>query len=224
MQKKSVDRMKTRGKAKGMNPRIPAGLGFVWLKAFLNEGAPTFLNATASAIHAGYKGNSRHSFQQIGFRNRVKFGPLIGEWLDDHGYSDNQLKIRVLDLMNAKETVFQRMRGTVDQAMLPEGHRVAAITEEDTLLEIDVAALGVQLKALELALRVKGLFAADKVEHSGALTTTPLQLTDEDRALARKLIDQSVQKLMYADRENVLQLGPGAPQVAPQTAKRLGAL
>jgi hypothetical protein len=90
------------------------------------------------------------------------------------------------------------MRGAVDQAMLPEGHRVAAITGEDMLLEIGVADLGIQIKALELALKVKGLFASDNVGHSGTVTTTTLQLTDEDRDLLRKAIDTSIQRLMEA--------------------------
>jgi hypothetical protein len=221
MEKTSVDRKKSQGKVREMSPRTPARLGLVWLKAFLNEGSPTFLNAAASARRAGYRGRNAHCFEEMGHKNRIKYGPMIARWLDDHGYSETDLKIKVLQLMEAKETVFQRMRGTVDQGTLPEGHKVAAITDEDTLLEIDVAALGIQIKALELALRVKGLFAADRIKHSGVVSTTILQLTDEDRALLRKVIDASAQKLMYAGREAVLQLGPGVPQVVtPEGTKR----
>jgi hypothetical protein len=219
MEKNSVSKMKARGKANEMNPRIVAGLGLVWLKAFLSEGSPTFLNATASARKA-YRARNAHTFEELGHKCRVRYGCQIAEWLDDHGYSEKELKIKVLQLMEAKETVFQRMKGKVNPVSLPEGHRIAASTGEDTLLEIDVAALSVQIKALELALRVKGLFAPDRHEHSGAVST-PIQLTDEDRAVLRKVIDASAQKLMYAGREAVLQLGPGAPQVAPQTVKRL---
>ena len=221
MKKNSIDRMKARRKVKEMSSRTPARLGLVWLKAFLSEGSPTFLNAAASARKAGYRARKAHTFEVLGHKNKAKYGPKIAEWLDDHGYSENELKIKVLQLMEAKETVFQRMKGKVNPASLPEGHRVAASTGEGTLLEIDVAALGIQIKALELALRVKGLFAPDRYEHSGA-ASTPIQLTDEDRALLRKVIDASAQKLMYAGREAVLQLGPGAPQLAQQATKRLG--
>jgi hypothetical protein len=223
MEKTSVDGKKDKGKVREMTPRAPARLGLVWLRFFLSEGAPTFLNATASARRAGYRARNAHVFEEIGHKCRVRYGREIAKWLDDHGYSENELKIKVLQLMEAKETVFQRMKGKVNPASLPEGHRVAASTGEDTLLEIDVAALGIQIKALELALRVKGLFAPDQYEHSGA-ASTPIQLTDQDRALLRKVIDASAKKLMHARRETVLQLGPGAPQVVtPETARRLGA-
>jgi hypothetical protein len=220
MKKNSIDRMKGRGKVEEVSPRTSARRGLVWLVAFLNEGSPTFLNATASAKKAGYRARNDHTFQEIGHKCRLRYGREIAKWLDDCGYSETELKIKLCRLLEAKETIFQRMKGKVDQAALPEGHRVAAITEEDTLLEIDVAALSVQIKALELALRVKGLFAPDRHEHSGA-ASTPIQLTDEDRAVLRKVIDASAQKLMCAGRETVLQLGPGAPQVASQTVKRL---
>ena len=189
-----------------------AQLSLIWLKHYLSESADTFLNATASAIRAGYKAKCNHTFQQIGFKNRVKYGPKIAEWLDEHGFSEARLKTKVLELMEAKETAFQKVRGAVLQSSLPEGHRVVAISgtvittknggavygDGDSLLEIDVQNYGVQVKSLEMALKVKGLFAPERREHSGTVSTT-LQLTDEDRILLRQAIDTSIKKLMEAN-------------------------
>jgi hypothetical protein len=209
-------------------------LGAIWLSAYLDAGGTTFLNATASARRAGYHAKDINSFKAIGHANKKKFAPKIGKWLDDHGYSETNLKIKVLQLMEAKETVFQKLKGAVLQTDLPEGHRAVATSgtviqtkdgqaygDGDTLIEIDVANYCVQVKATEMALKVKGLFAPEKHEHSGSVSTTKLELTDEDRVLMRQLIDRSTERLMYAGRENVLQLGPGAMQVvAPETTKR----
>jgi hypothetical protein len=188
-------------------------LGPIWLKAFLNEGSPTFLNAAASARKAGYKAKNEDSFRVIGYENRKKFAPKIAKWLDEHGFSEVVLKSKVFQLMEAKETVFQKLKGAVLQSNLPEGHRAVATSgtviqtkdgqafgDGETLLEIDVANYGVQIKATEMALKVKGLFAPEKHEHSGTVTTT-LQLTDEDRALLRQAIGASIKKLMEAGRE-----------------------
>ena len=101
-------------------------LGPIWLKAFLNEGSPTFLNAAASARKAGYKAKNEDSFRVIGYENRKKYAPKIAKWLEDHGFSDTKLKMKVLQLMEAKETVFQKLKGAVLQSNLPEGHRAVA--------------------------------------------------------------------------------------------------
>lgn len=186
-------------------------LAIAWLKAYLREGSPTFLNATAAAIKAGYKAKSSHSFEQIGFANRKRFESKIATWLDEHGFSEARLKTKVLELMEAKETVFHKIKGAVLQSSLPEGHRVVATSgtvittkdggsvygDGDSLLEIDVQNYGVQVKSVEMALKVKGLFAPEKHDHSGTVTTK-LELTDEDRALFKKVIDASINKLMEA--------------------------
>lgn len=151
-----------------------------WLKYYLEEGAETYLNATAAAIKAGYKAKSTHTFAQLGYRTRKRLEPQISKWLDEHGFSDAKLKAKVLALMEAKETKFFAHEGIVTD-------------------QRDVEALGIQVKALDMALNVKGLYAAEKVEHSGTVATV-LQLTNEDRAMAKKLIDLAAQKLMEAKR------------------------
>jgi hypothetical protein len=195
-------------------PAKKSSLGLVWLWAFLNEGSKTFLNSAASAREAGYRGKSPHVFEQIGFANKQRFKPKIAEWLDQHGFSETRLKIKLLSLLQAKETVWQKVKGAVCQKDLPPGYRVIAtsgtvITMKDgkvygygeTLLEIEVVALETQRRSLELALSVKGMFGAEKVEHSGSVGTK-LELTDEDRVLLRQLVDASIKKLKEAERAN----------------------
>jgi hypothetical protein len=187
-------------------------LGVIWLSAYLDAGGTTFLNATASARRAGYQAKDINSFKAIGHANKKKFAPRIAKWLDEHGFSDVALKIKVLQLMEAKETIFQKLKGAVLEARLPDGHRIAATSgtvittkdgqvygDGDTLLEIEVENYAVQVKSLDMALKMKGLYAPEKHEHSGAVTTT-LQLTDEDRGLLRRAIDGSIKKLMEAGR------------------------
>jgi hypothetical protein len=75
-------------------------LSLVWLKAYLNEENPdTFLNATASAIAAGYKAKRRGTFRQIGYLNRIRLERKIAQWLDEAGFSEVQLKTKLLQLM-----------------------------------------------------------------------------------------------------------------------------
>jgi hypothetical protein len=188
-------------------------LGPIWLKAYLKEGSPTFLNATASAVRAGYKATSANSFAVIGSQNRKKFAPKIEKWLEDNGFSEVRLKTKVLQLMEAKETKFERLKGAVLQGDLPEGYKVIAtsgtiITTKDgevygngdTLLQIDVQALETQRRTLDMALKMKGLYAPEKHEHSGAVATM-VQFSEQDRKLARQVIDASIKKLMEAKSE-----------------------
>jgi hypothetical protein len=214
---------------KGVGKLAP--LSLMWLKHYLSEGADTFLNGAGSARAAGYRARNQHTFEELGHKNRVRYAAKISEWLDQCGMGETQLKVKLLSLFEARETVFVKLRGAVLQSDLPPGHRVVATTgtvvkgedgrvygDGDSLLEIDVQNYGVQVKSLEMALKVKGLFTPENHEHSGTVATT-LQLTDEDRTLLRKAIDASVHKLMQARREVTLQLSEGAPQAVRPSLK-----
>src|SRR4030042_2070778 len=122
-----------------------AALKKQWLKYYLEEGSPTYLNATQSAISAGYQAKNKNTFAQVGFKLRREFEPKISKWLDDHGFSDARLKAKVLSLMEAKETKFFAHEGIVTD-------------------QRDVEALGIQAKATDMALKVKGIYAAEKHE------------------------------------------------------------
>jgi hypothetical protein len=196
-----------RGPDNRKNHGKPTPLGLIWLTHFLSEESDSFLNATLSAKKSGYRARNAHSFQQIGFKNKQRYRVTIAEWLRENGYSETELKIRLLRLLEAKQTVHLKLRGAVLPGSLPEGCRIIATTgtvnvvkgdgenrraygDGDTILGIDVPALDVQIKALDLALRVKGLYSAERVEHSGAIVSVT-GLSEEDRALMRKAVDVS---------------------------------
>ena len=124
----------------------------VWLKHFLNEGcSTTFLNKTESARRAGYNcraSNIEECFRNIGAQNYIKLTDKISTWLDDNGLSENTLKLKLLSLMEAKETKFFQHEGVVTD-------------------EREVAAIETQRKTLDMALKVKGMNAPTKHELTG---------------------------------------------------------
>ena len=118
----------------------------LWLKHYLDEkNTATFLNATESAKAAKYKAKSNSSFGVIGFENLRKHNTKINQWLDDFGLSDERLKIKLLSLMEAKETKFFQKDGKVTD-------------------ERDVEAIETQRRTLDMCIKVKGMYAAEKKE------------------------------------------------------------
>ena len=106
------------------------------------------MNRTASAKAANYKCSTNESFRAVGYENFTKLHSKIEEWLEEVGLSDNQLKTKILSLLEAKETRFFQKDGLV--------------TETRT-----VEALEVQRKTLDMALKMKGMYAPEKREHTG---------------------------------------------------------
>ena len=121
----------------------------LWFKHYLNDGcSTTFLNKTESARRAGYKCNSYESFRNVGHQNYTKLADKICAWLDDNGLSENTLKLKMLSLMEAKETKFFSHEGVVTD-------------------EREIAALEIQRKTLDMALKVKDMNAPTKHELTG---------------------------------------------------------
>lgn len=154
----------------------------LWLSHFLNSSnARTFLNRKESARAAGYKTENEASLEAIGHENFRKLSDRIEAWLQDEGISNNELKIRLIQLMEAKETRFQTMKGTVNPDSLPECVKVLATTgvieraknggvyygDGISLLAIETENLELQRRALDMALKVKGMYAPTKNELTG---------------------------------------------------------
>lgn len=117
-----------------------------WLMHFLDSGnTETFLNRAESAKAAGYKCKDEN-FKKVGWANYKHFEPRIVKWLDEAGLSEGALKLKLLQLLDAKETKFFSHMGKVKS-------------------RVDVQSLGIQVKALEMALKVKGMFAPEKRDH-----------------------------------------------------------
>jgi hypothetical protein len=121
----------------------------LWFRAFIDETNPdTFLNATSSARVAGYRAASENAFACIGYQNYRKVQSRIKEWLDDIGLSDARLKIKLVELLDAKETKFFQKDGMITD-------------------QRDVEALEVQRRTLDMIFRMKGMYAPERHEHTG---------------------------------------------------------
>ena len=121
----------------------------VWFKNFINENcSTTFLNKTNSAKAAKYNCSTDDSFRNVGCQNFTKCSDKIGKWLDENGLSENALKLKLLSLMEAKETKFFSYEGKITD-------------------QIEVESIETQRKTLDMALKVKGMHAPTKHELTG---------------------------------------------------------
>jgi len=128
----------------------------VWLKHYLNEGCKTtFLNKIESAKAAKYKCTTQDSYRSVGYQNFIKCADKIKVWLDEHGLSENALKIKMLSLMEAKEKKF------FSTPMKDKTGCTTGILIED----VEVEAIETQRKTLDMALKVKGMNAPEKHIH-----------------------------------------------------------
>ena len=121
----------------------------LWLAHFLNSSNPkTFLNRKESARAAGYKTGKEASLEAIGHENFRKLSDRIEAWLQDEGINNNVLKIKLIQLMEAKETKFFQHEGKVTD-------------------QREVEAIETQRRTLDMALKVKGMYAPAKNELTG---------------------------------------------------------
>jgi len=156
----------------------------LWLRAFLNEACKTtFLNSKESAKKAGYNAKSNHVFAVIGCANFRRKQKEIELWLDENGLSKNALKTKLIQLMDIEETKIITVSGKVDQDKLPGFCRFITETETKkytndtndgdsvieykTVLAINSKAIETQRKTLDMALKVRGMNAPEKYEHTG---------------------------------------------------------
>ena len=121
----------------------------LWLYHFLDSSnSRTFFNRKEAAKAAGYKTTNEDSLRQIGCQNFTKLTDMIKNWLDEAGLSENALKIKLLNLMEAHEIKFFQHEGIVTD-------------------QREVAAIETQRRALDMAFKVRGMYAAEKRELTG---------------------------------------------------------
>jgi hypothetical protein len=109
---------------------------------YLDRGNPdTFFNAKAAAEQAKYKTVD----SSLCSRLRKKFRGEISDWLDDDGLSDNVLDAKLMSLLEATQTKFFAHNGEVK--------------DERTVVDSKT-----QLKALDMAYKLKGRYAPTKHE------------------------------------------------------------
>ena len=139
----------------------------VWFSHFIDStNKRTFLNRQESARAAWYKTKSDHSLRSIGSQNFIKLADKINSWLDDAGLSENALKIKLLRLLEAKETKFFQHEGIVTD-------------------QREVEAIETQRRSLDMAFKLKGMYAAEKRELTGK-EGKPIQVESGLSPLAEK--------------------------------------
>ncbi len=170
----------------------------LWLRAYLDDSNPhTFFRKTGAAREAGY---SEKSCGSIGWQNYKKLQSRISAWMDDEGLSEVQLKTKLVKLLNAKKIVFSKVKGKVDLDSLPIGAFVVTKSEKmkgafrkdeddaevyddgDSIVAIPVEALETQRKALDMALKIMGLYAPEKHE-----VNVIENISDEDKRVLKKI-------------------------------------
>jgi len=138
----------------------------LWFNAYTNPAnEKTFLNKTGAAKAARYKASSENAFNVIGYQNFIKLQNKIAKWAKDICLSDARLQIKLNDLLDAKETKFFQKDGIItDRA--------------------NVEALETQRRTLDMAFKLRGSYAPDRLEHTGKdggpIRTEINDLTDEE--------------------------------------------
>ena len=128
----------------------------LWIRYYLDsDNALTFMDKVESVFAAGYDYERDDAgirrARIVGCKLFKKFIPEIEKWLDEEGLSEARLKAKLSELLEARETKFFAHQGVV----------------VDTR---DVVDHGVQLKALDMAFKVKGSYAPQKVAVDGNLS------------------------------------------------------
>lgn len=125
---------------KGGSPRKK-----LFLAHYLNVDNPaTFLRVADSAMAAGY---SAKTAKHQGHLLKKECEAEIAIWMDEEGLSKGKLFAKLMELLEATEIKFFQKDGEI-------------ITREE------VKALHIQVRALEMALRCKGLLDPDKQDTS----------------------------------------------------------
>ena len=126
-----------------------------WLKYYLAEGTRSFLNKTEAARQAGYSYANEDCLRQTGCRLFTKHTDIIEKWFNEVGLSENALKNKLLSLLEAKETKFfttpTKIMVTIDDK--------ETVVDDILIKQVEVESLEVQRKTLDMAIKVRGLYA-----------------------------------------------------------------
>jgi len=141
----TIKKKKKTGKLKSQNtkglPRL-SGKRLRWLNLYLNDqDMKTFFNGAECARQA-YNfepaDNTENKVRAISSQNMKLLAPYIEKWMDEHGLTENKIKAKICQLMDAKETRFFSFQGEVTETR-------------------EVEALDIQAKVVNLAADVMGL-------------------------------------------------------------------
>ena len=96
-------------------------------------------NATNAYELAGFQASHQNA-RPNACKLTKKLSPIIKQWLDDAGLTEAHLKMKLLQKLEAKETKFFAHEGRVIETREVEAHTI-------------------QIKALELAMKAKGMLS-----------------------------------------------------------------
>lgn len=116
-----------------------------WLNAYVETG-----NATEAARRAGYKGNDQ-TLRAVGYQNLTKLHIPVGDLLDKMGLDDGVLVTKLKEGLNSELVVVAKFEGS--------------ITDERSYVDFSTRA-----RYLDIALRLKGKYPSEKIEHGGVVT------------------------------------------------------
>lgn len=157
----------------------------LWFKCYTDaRNRQTFLNGVQSAIVAYGDGISYDTANQNSVGNKKSMAPLISRWLDEECLSEEALKRKLFELMEAEETKLVKVKGAVNQEDLPGNQRVLCVSglmtrekvdgepervfsDGETLLAVDHKANETQRRSLDMALKVRGMYSAEKLDITG---------------------------------------------------------
>lgn len=106
-----------------------------WLNSWIEHG-----NSTRAAREAGYK-DGKKACEIIGWENLQKLKPIINAWIDNVGMSDEAVKKKIIDGLNAKETKFFADKGKITD-------------------QVEVESLAIQQRYADMAAKVKGIYSS----------------------------------------------------------------
>lgn len=138
--------------------REPTAKQKLWLFHYTNESNKhTFLNGVQSALRA-YDTTDYETANQISVDVKKALAPQLSKWLDEEGLTEDYLKSKVRELCQAQETKFVKIKGKVADS---DEHDIVAVSDEETVIAVTVAAHGVQQQATKLGAQVRGMLRDD---------------------------------------------------------------
>ncbi|MHC4302390.1 MAG: hypothetical protein ACYS7Y_34460 [Planctomycetota bacterium] len=142
----------------------------LFLRAFLDAGnIETFMRPYCAAVAAGVRQDHAGYLMQA-------LEPRIQWFLHEIGLSESALKSKVVELMNARETKVVPMKGFVEEwETQPNTKILARSTQKDkdgveqhtTIMGLDMEAKELQRRALDMALKLRELYPAERREITG---------------------------------------------------------
>lgn len=142
----------------------------LFLRAFLDAGnLETFMRPYSASVAAGCRQDSAKHFMEV-------LAPRVRWFLEQVGLSENALKAKVVELMNARETKVVPMKGYIEEWETKPNTKILArasqpdkdgVEQHTTIVGIDMEAKELQRRALDMALKLSQLYPAERREITG---------------------------------------------------------